>query len=346
MPVLIRQIPEIFGAEPPHTWCYYFEKADLARQLQDWQSVLQLEKQAREHGFTPKFGPEYVPFIEAADGVILSGTSGVDESLVTGETLPRNVVTGQTVYAGTLNRDAVLKVSVSAAAGSSLVDEVQKLLEKAGEARSRRLILADRAARLYAPVVHLTALLSAVGWLIAGAGLHQAVIIATTVLIITCPCALALAIPAVQVVAAGALFRRGIFLNAGDAIERLGEVDTVVFDKTGTLTLPEPRVANAADVSSDVLEDAARLALSSRHPLAMALTAELPGVPRPFDNVSEEAGFGIRAKIASIEARLGSPAWCGVISAAHSGADAPSTAVFERAILAADSPARSTSSSA
>src|SRR5262249_59834917 len=102
--------------------------------------------------------------------------------------------------------------------------------------------LADRAARLYAPMVHAAAALTAVGWILAGASLHDAVVTAIAVLIITCPCALALAIPAVQVVAAGVLFRRGVILNAGDAIERLAEIDTVVFDKTGTLTLPEPRV--------------------------------------------------------------------------------------------------------
>ena len=252
----------------------------------------------------------------AADGVVLTGTSGVDESLVTGETLPREIGPGAVVYAGTLNRGGALTLSVSAVSGGTLVDEVQTLLDKASEARSRRVILADRAARLYAPVVHLTAALSATGWLIAGAGLHQAVIIATTVLIITCPCALALAVPAVQVVAAGALFRRGIFLNAGDAIERLAQVDTVVFDKTGTLTLPEPRVANAASFPAKLVEDAARLALSSRHPLAVALTGELRGERRPFEGVTEEPGRGIRASVDGDECRLGSPEWCGVAAPA------------------------------
>ena len=112
-------------------------------------------------------------------------------------------------------------------------------------AKSRYVRLAERVARLYAPVVHVTAALTAVGWLAAGASVHDSMVTAIAVLIITCPCALALAIPTVQVVASGALFRSGIILNAGDAIERLAEADTVVFDKTGTLTLPEPCVDNA-----------------------------------------------------------------------------------------------------
>ncbi len=245
----------------------------------------------------------------AADGIVQAGTSTLDESLLTGETLPRTAVKGDAVYAGTLNREGALTISVSVAASGSLVDEVQKLLDKAGEARSRRVELADRATRLYVPVVHLTAALSAVGWLLAGAGLEHALIIATTVLIITCPCALALAVPVVQVVASGTLFRRGIYLNAGDAIERLAETDMVVFDKTGTLTLPEMRVANAADVPPALLRKAAGLAASSRHPLATALAREAAGIP-PFADVMEEHGSGIRAVIDGEEARLGSPAYC------------------------------------
>ena len=137
---------------------------------------------------------------------------------------------------------------MTAAGSDTLLAEVERLLEKAVAAKSRYLRLADRAARFYAPVVHTTAALTAIGWLLAGASLHDAIVTAIAVLIITCPCALALAIPAVQVVASGALFRSGIILNSGDAIERLAEADTIVFDKTGTLTLPEPRVDNAAEI--------------------------------------------------------------------------------------------------
>ncbi len=112
-----------------------------------------------------------------------------------------------------------------------------------------------------------------IGWMLAGQSVHASIVTAISVLIITCPCALALAIPAVQVVAASALFRSGVFLNAGDAIERLAEADLIVFDKTGTLTLPEPHVINGAEIDPQTMALAARLAQSSRHPLAGAIAA-------------------------------------------------------------------------
>ena len=210
-----------------------------------------------------------------------------------------------------MNFNGALTLKVPAAGSGTLIDEIERLLEKAASAKSRAMRLADRASRIYAPVVHLTAALTAAGWLIAGASLHDALVTAIAVLIITCPCALALAIPAVQVVASGALFRAGVILNAGDAIERLAEADTIVFDKTGTLTLPEPRVVNAAAIDPALLQMAARLALSSRHPLAVALAREASSA-KPYDNAVEEPGQGVRAIIGGSEARLGSPAFCGL----------------------------------
>jgi Cu2+-exporting ATPase len=246
-----------------------------------------------------------------ADGVVQAGHSEIDESLITGETARRKIAAGATVYAGSLNYSGTLTLKVTAVGGNALIDEIERLLEKAASAKSRVMRLTDRAARVYAPMVHLTAALTAVGWLIAGASLHDAVVTAIAVLIITCPCALALAIPVVQVVASGVLFRAGVILNAGDTIERLAEIDTVIFDKTGTLTLPEPRVVNAAAVDPDLLQKAARLALSSRHPLAVALAREATAAA-PFDGTMEEPGQGVRAVIDGVEARLGSAAFCGV----------------------------------
>src|SRR5215213_4274575 len=209
-----------------------------------------------------------------ADGLVLSGTSEIDESLVTGETARRTMAAGAAVHAGAVNYSGALTMRVTAAGSGTLIDEVERLLEKAVTAKSRYIRLADRAARMYAPLVHATAALTVLGWLAAGASVHDSIITAIAVLIITCPCALALAIPTVQVVASGALFRAGVILNSGDAIERLAEIDTMIFDKTGTLTLPEPRVENAAAIDPELLQLAARLALSSRHPLAAAVARE------------------------------------------------------------------------
>jgi Cu2+-exporting ATPase len=243
------------------------------------------------------------------DGMVSDGRSDVDQSLITGETAPLAVGKGAAVYAGTMNLSGTLQIEVRAAAAGTLLDEIQRLLDRATETRSGYVRLADRAARLYAPVVHVTALATLVGWLAAGAGWHDAIVTAIAVLIITCPCALGLAVPAVQVVAAGALFRAGVLLNAGDAVERLADVDTVLFDKTGTLTLPEPEVVNATEVAPALLALAGRLALSSRHPLAAAI-AVAAGAKAPLAGASEEPGQGVYARLDGVEVRLGRPSFC------------------------------------
>ncbi|MGO4386956.1 heavy metal translocating P-type ATPase [Microvirga sp. 2YAF29] len=251
----------------------------------------------------------------AVDGVILSGSSEVDESLVTGETQRWQASTGRNVYAGSMNFNGTLTLQVTAAENGTLLNEIERLLETASAARSRYVQLADKVARRYAPVVHLTAAMTAITWMAFGASLHDAVITAVAVLIITCPCALALAVPVVQVVASGALFRSNVFLNSGDALERLAEADTIVFDKTGTLTLPEMRVANATAIRPDLLEAAARLALSSHHPLAVAVAHEAKN-RRPFEDAAEEAGQGVRVIMDGIELRIGSPAFCDAVDLA------------------------------
>jgi Cu2+-exporting ATPase len=250
-----------------------------------------------------------------ADGVVVSGASEIDESMVTGETAHRALRGGEMVYAGSLNFTGALTLRITAAGERTLLDEIERLLDKAVQSKSRFVQLADRAARMYAPLVHTAAALTLVGWLLTGASVHDSVIAAIAVLIITCPCALALAVPAVQVVAAGKLFRKGIILNTGDAIERFADVDMVAFDKTGTLTLPEARVMNAGSVPSNVLEIAARLALSSRHPLAAALAREVHE-SRPFDEVTEFPGEGVGTTINGRLARLGSPIFCGLAGSA------------------------------
>ncbi len=245
----------------------------------------------------------------AIDGMIEKGRSEIDQSLVTGETKPCGVGPGDMVYAGAINLGGMLQVRVRNAASGTMLDEIEGLLARATETRSRYVKLADRAARLYAPVVHATAALTFLGWLAAGLAWQQALVIAITVLIITCPCALGLAIPAVQVAAAGSLFRRQVLLNSGEALERLAAVDTVVFDKTGTLTEPEMSVLNRDEIPQDLLAAAGRLALTSRHPLAKAV-AKAAGASAPFETVREESGQGLVACRKGETLRLGSPAFC------------------------------------
>jgi Cu2+-exporting ATPase len=154
--------------------------------------------------------------------------------------------------------------------------------------------------------------LTFLGWLIAGASWEEGLTSAIAVLIITCPCALALAVPAVQVAATSRLFSKGILVKASDALERLAEVDTVVFDKTGTLTLGSPQVVNAMDLDAKTLAAAASLASSSRHPYARAVARaagdrQLPVIVR--QGVKETPGFGLECEAKTGRDRLGSAAW-------------------------------------
>ncbi|ANW03286.1 heavy metal translocating P-type ATPase [Bradyrhizobium icense] len=245
----------------------------------------------------------------AIDGTIIDGRSEIDQSLITGETLHASVEPGSEVYAGSLNISGSLRIRVSAASEGTLLAEIQRLLDHAVQVRSRYVQLADRASRLYAPVVHATAFLTMTGWFIAGASFHDSIISAIAVLIITCPCALGLAIPTVQTVASGAMFRAGVLLNSGDAIERVAEIDRIIFDKTGTLTLPEFDVVNSAAVPADVFELAGRLALASHHPVAAAL-ARAAGAKSPLPGVTEQPGQGVRGILKGEEVRLGSPSFC------------------------------------
>lgn len=237
----------------------------------------------------------------AADGEIVSGASAFDQSLLTGESAPVPIRLGGIVHAGTLNLDAPVDVRVTAAGADTSLAEIARLMDAADQPRSVYVRIADRASRLYAPAVHTLAALSFAGWMIAGAGVHQSLVIAIAVLIITCPCALGLAVPVAQVVASGALMRQGIMVKDGSAIERLAGIDRVLLDKTGSLTLgraePDPAVIGALDPDSAAV--ALGLASHSRHPHSRAIeTALLARGYRavPVEGVAETAGIGLSGR--------------------------------------------------
>lgn len=257
------------------------------------------------------------------DGKVMSGRSEIEESLITGETLPRLLQTGATVHAGTVNITTPIEVEATATDDATLIAEIARLMQVAEQGRGRYVRLADRAARAYAPAVHILGAVTFVGWTLAGAGWEQALTYAIAVLIITCPCALALAVPAVQLAASGRLFAKGVIVKAADALERLAETDSIVFDKTGTLTLGEPRLIDPEAIGSSVLRHAASLAAHSRHPYSKAIlkAAQARGLaPAWRAAVREVAGSGLIAETPDGEERLGSAAWVGVDASAGGNA--------------------------
>ncbi|MCP5383341.1 MAG: cadmium-translocating P-type ATPase [Altererythrobacter sp.] len=231
----------------------------------------------------------------AADGRVVEGNGAVDNAMLTGESTPQPVTRGDDVHAGAINLTAVLRIEVTATQGDTAIAEIARLMDEAGQSRSSYVRIADRAARLYAPAVHSLAFLAFVGWMIAGAGWHQSLVIAIAVLIITCPCAMGLAVPAAQVVASNALIRKGLLVKDGSALERLAEVDMALLDKTGTLTLGEPR-PDLSPLGENERAVALGLAEHSRHPLSKGLSRALrqAGVaPASISDVREVGGQGI-----------------------------------------------------
>ncbi|MBN8998375.1 MAG: heavy metal translocating P-type ATPase, partial [Rhizobiales bacterium] len=241
------------------------------------------------------------------DGILLdSEASDIDRSLVTGESLPVAVRGGDAVEAGALNLSAPVRFAATADADHSLIREMMRLMEAAEQGKAGYVRLADRISSIYAPFVHLAAALTFLGWLLTGHDVHAAFTAAVAVLIITCPCALGLAVPVAQVVGAGLLLKRGVLVRTGSAFERMAEAKAVVFDKTGTLTLP--RLELEAALPDAELARIAALAGRSRHALSVTIAAEARRrgvVPAEARDVVELPGLGMEGRIDGRIARLG-----------------------------------------
>jgi Cu2+-exporting ATPase len=244
------------------------------------------------------------------DGEVVQGASELDTSLLTGETAPVAVGAGQVCRAGALNLSGVLRLRATARSEDSALAAIARLIELGAQSKSRYVRLADKAAAVYVPVVHTVALMTFIGAWGLGVDAREALIRAVAVLIVTCPCALGLAVPAVQITASARLFRRGVLVKSGAALERLAEVDHVVFDKTGVLTLGRPRLRDTAPAAVAM---AAPLARASRHPLARAL-AEAAGEGALAEDVTEVPGQGVEGVVGGRRCRLGKAGFLGVES--------------------------------
>jgi len=246
----------------------------------------------------------------AADGILIAGETRIDKALLTGESKSEIAVKNTHIYAGTLNLESPVKVQITATGENTTLADIARLMGEAAQNKSHYVRIADKAARFYAPAVHCLAALAFLGWIIVGAGIHQSLLIAVAVLIITCPCALGLAVPAAQIVSAGALMRAGVLVKDGSAIERLSKIDGVVFDKTGTLTLGRPEPHSLSHLSNRAKSVALSLASASRHPLSIALKKallDLGTMPANLCDIREQAGIGVTARWQGQRVALGKP---------------------------------------
>ncbi|MCA0919004.1 heavy metal translocating P-type ATPase [Pseudooceanicola nanhaiensis] len=248
------------------------------------------------------------------DGEITEGRSELDRSLLTGETVPVFAAPGQGVSAGEVNLTGPLTVRATAVGRDTSLHRMAELVAIAESGRSRYTSLADRAAKLYAPGVHILSALAFVGWWLYSGDLRTALNIAAAVLIITCPCALGLAVPAVTTAASGRLFKRGMLIKHETALERLAEVDTVVFDKTGTLTAGTPAPLDLDRYDRPTLELVLALAEGSSHPLSLALSKAIRAMglaPARITDLTERPGYGTEARMGDRIVRLGRASWLG-----------------------------------
>jgi Cu2+-exporting ATPase len=250
--------------------------------------------------------------VAAGDRLRLDGVAGeavvLDTSATTGESLPREIAPGDALPAGAVNMGQPFVMTVTAAARDGSLAQLARLLERAEQGRGRFVSIADKAARAYVPVVLVVSALTFLGWwLWMGVAWQAALVPAVAALIVTCPCGLAIAVPAVQVAAVGALFRHGVLVASPTALERLARADHALLDKTGTLTEGRPVLIEDEALDPTILRQAAAMARASRHPLAQALVRACPDAPA-LDGVREIAGRGlVRGSL-----RLGSPAFCGL----------------------------------
>jgi len=252
----------------------------------------------------------------AADGVVIEGESEVDNSMINGESLPQKLVKNSAVFAGTINITMPLKIRVSKAQDESLMAKILEFVQIALSKKNSYVRLADNLSKFYTPAIHILALLTFIFWF--ADGFEIALMNATAVLIITCPCALALAVPIVQTITISRFIKRGILIKSGEALEKISKIDIIIFDKTGSLTLGKPQLKAikfldgrelSAEQKNYYLQIAASLSARSRHIISRAISNSYMGNILLLD-AKEERGFGLSAWFEGKELRLGKKDFC------------------------------------
>jgi len=254
------------------------------------------------------------------DGVVLSGAGGVDESMLTGESLPVAKGPGDHVAAGTLNGAGALTIRADKTGGDTMLARIVDMVQQAQGTKAPIASLADRISAVFVPAVMAIAVLAGFGWLLAGAGAPFAIKIFTAVLVIACPCAMGLATPMSIMVATGRGAQLGVLIKSGEALQAASNAGVVIFDKTGTLTFGKPELVEVFAAPGTALAEAELLALAagaesrSEHPLAQAVltAAQARGIAAPAPEAFQaQLGLGIEARVSGHVVRLGSAAYAG-----------------------------------
>lgn len=236
----------------------------------------------------------------AADGKVISGSTSVDESMITGESMPVSKKTGDTVFGGTINKNGTIEVEVTSVYGETVLSQIIRSVEEAGASKAPIATLADKISGIFVPTVFAIAVLSAVIWALTGKDFSFCLNVFISVLVIACPCALGLATPTAIMVATGKGAQNGILFKGGEPLEALSKADTVVFDKTGTLTKGDPQVTDILPVGiseEELLKYCASAEKNSEHLLGEAIVEKYGGEYYESTDFEALSGLGLRANV-------------------------------------------------
>jgi len=250
------------------------------------------------------------------DGEVLEGSAAIDTSMMTGESVPRDVVVGDTVWGGTINVTGFLRMQATRVGAETELARMASLVEAAQQGKSASQRLADRVSSVFVPIVIVLSLLTLAGWLLAGASADFAFQAAVATVIIACPCALGLATPTALLVGTGRGAQLGLLIRGPEVIEKSRSLDTIIVDKTGTLTtgaMEVSAVMSAAGASeSDVLDLALSLERGSEHPIGRAIVAhaaERESTERAITNFVARIGLGVEGQQDGVSVSAGTPEW-------------------------------------